>query len=42
MVKLLIEYANQHQITLEYNRNKIKNSEIKNLIQNYEREKVIK
>ena len=40
IVNLLIEYADQHQINLEYNENEIAgNSIIIELIQNYEREK---
>jgi len=37
MVKLLIKYANQHQIVLEYEKYDIEDKpEIKNLLQNYE------
>jgi len=40
MIKLFIEYANQNQINLKYNKKEFKdNSEIMNLIQNYEKEK---
>ena len=39
IVKLLIDYALQHQIILEYDKKDIKNKqEIKNLLQNYEKE----
>ena len=43
IVKLLIEYATQHQIVLEYNKKNIgKNTEIKKILQNYEIEKKLK
>jgi len=43
MVKILIEYASQHQIILELNEKDIgKNSEIKELLQNYEKDKGIR
>jgi len=40
IVQLLLEYANQHQIILEYKKEDIKNKpEIKELFENYEKEK---
>jgi len=39
IVQLLLEYANQHQIILEYEREDIGNKpKIKKLLQNYEKE----
>ena len=42
VVKLLIKYALQHQITLIYNKSEIDSNYGKILLQNYEQEKLLK